>query len=126
MQGVGFRPAVYRLAVSRGLAGFVQNRRSEVVAEVQGSEERVADFSAALRGAMPGAARLESVSGHPCPVQEGDAEFRIIESGQDLFAFPPIPPDLPLCPECARELRDPGNRRYLYPFITCTQCGPRY
>jgi hydrogenase maturation protein HypF len=126
VQGVGFRPAVYRLAVSLGLTGFVQNRRSEVIAEVQGEEERVARFSRMIRGALPGAARLESAAEQPAPPREGERDFRIIESGLDAFAFPPIPPDLPLCPECTRELLDPGNRRYLYPFITCTQCGPRY
>ena len=126
VQGVGFRPAVYRLAVSLGLDGFVQNRRSEVVAEVQGSEARVQRFAAEIRGALPGAARLESLREQHVDTVEAEAGFHIIESGLDSFSFPPIPPDLPLCAACARELLDPTNRRYLYPFITCTQCGPRY
>jgi hydrogenase maturation protein HypF len=126
VQGVGFRPAVYRLAVSLGLAGFVQNRRSEVVAEVQGDENKVARFKEGLRSALPAAARLESASETDAAVRSGESPFRIIESGTDAYSFPPIPPDLPTCSECSHELLDPANRRYLFPFITCTQCGPRY
>jgi len=126
VQGVGFRPALYRLAVSMRLAGFVQNRRSEVVAEVQGDEGQVSRFASQVAAAMPPAARIESMSETGSAVREDEDRFRIIESGLDSYAFPPIPPDLPLCADCARELLAPGNRRYLYPFITCTQCGPRY
>jgi len=126
VQGVGFRPAVYRLAVSLDLAGFVQNRRSEVVAEVQGDPAQVARFSERLRAALPQAARLESVTESDAEPREGEEPFRIVESAQDAYAFPPIPPDLPICADCARELLDPASRRFLYPFITCTQCGPRY
>ena len=126
VQGVGFRPAVYRLAVSAGLAGWVQNRRSEVIAEVQGDEARVGGFREALRSGLPAASRLESVSESEAAVVPGERDFRIAESSPDAYSFPPIPPDLPTCPDCARELLDPANRRYLYPFITCTQCGPRY
>ena len=123
---MGFRPAVYRLALSLRLTGFVQNRRSEVIAEVQGDEGSVARFGASVAAAMPPAARIEAVTDVSAPVQAGETLFEIAESGQDAFAFPPIPPDLPLCADCVRELLLPGNRRYLYPFITCTQCGPRY
>jgi hydrogenase maturation protein HypF len=117
---------VYRLAVSLGLGGFVQNRRSEVVAEVQGEDAQVAQFGERLRAALPAAARLESVAESHAQPREGEASFRIVESLPDAYAFPPIPPDLPICADCARELLDPANRRFLYPFITCTQCGPRY
>jgi len=126
IQGVGFRPAVYRLAASLGLLGFVQNRRSEVVAEVQGAEEAVGRFAALLTGSLPPAARIESVTSTLIDARADENRFQIVESAADIFSFPPIPPDLPLCEECARELLDPSNRRYLYPFITCTQCGPRY
>ena len=126
MQGVGFRPGVYRLAVSLGLTGYVQNRRSEVVAEVQGDEDKAARFAAELVAALPPAARVETMTESASVVQTDDAEFRIIESAADAYAFPPIPPDLPLCADCARELLARENRRFLYPFITCTQCGPRY
>ncbi len=108
------------------MIGFVQNRRSEVVAEVQGDEQAVKSFLAQLRAGLPQAARLEAVRESDIQPAPDGREFMIRESEADRFAFPPIPPDLPLCRECAHELLDPGNRRYLYPFITCTQCGPRY
>jgi hydrogenase maturation protein HypF len=126
VQGVGFRPTVYRCAVSLGLTGFVLNRRSHVVAEVQGEHDAVAAFAARLASTLPPAAKVDSVDEEPLPVRAGESSFAIEESVADRFAFPPIPPDLPLCPQCTQELLDPANRRYLYPFITCTQCGPRY
>jgi hydrogenase maturation protein HypF len=126
IQGVGFRPAVYRSAASLGLTGLVQNRKSHVVAEVQGEADALSRFVDRLRAELPRAARLEAVAEEQIPTVDGEPAFRIAESSLDRFAFPPIPPDLPLCAECAAELLDPGNRRYLYPFITCTQCGPRY
>ena len=126
VQGVGFRPTVFRVATGLQLSGFVQNRRSQVIAEVQGEERAVLAFLPQLRASLPGAARLEGVRESAVDPQEDGNLFTIRESESDLFAFPPIPPDLPLCTDCARELLDPGNRRYLYPFITCTQCGPRY
>lgn len=126
VQGVGFRPTVFRVATGLGLSGFVQNRRSEVIAEVQGEKRGVGSFLAHLRAALPPAARLEDVTESEVTQEMDGGTFVIRASQADRFAFPPIPPDLPLCPECAHELLDPGNRRYLYPFITCTQCGPRY
>ncbi len=126
VQGVGFRPTVFRVATGLGLGGFVQNRRSEVIAEVQGQDRDVSSFLPELRARLPGAARLEAVMESDIPLESDGSGFSIRESAADRFAFPPIPPDLPLCPDCARELLDPADRRYLYPFITCTQCGPRY
>jgi hydrogenase maturation protein HypF len=126
VQGVGFRPAVYRLAASLGLSGFVQNRRSVVAAEVQGEEEAVLLFASRVAGSMPPAARIEAMSQAAIPHLEAETGFRIVESAVDSYSFPPIPPDLPLCADCAKEMLAPGNRRYLYPFITCTQCGPRF
>jgi hydrogenase maturation protein HypF len=125
VQGVGFRPTVYRCAVGLGLTGFVQNRRSVVVAEVQGSEPAVGSFRAELESMLPEAARLDAVSEEELTPHLEDA-FHIISSETSDYVFPPIPPDLAICEECRRELFDPRNRRYLYPFITCTQCGPRY
>jgi hydrogenase maturation protein HypF len=125
IQGVGFRPTVFRAAVSLGLAGFVRNERSHVVAEVEGPADRVARFLPELRRTLPAAARVESAVEAAVPLC-GDRGFRIAESEVTDFRFPPIPPDLAICGECARELFDPHDRRYRYPFITCTQCGPRY
>jgi hydrogenase maturation protein HypF len=126
IQGVGFRPAIYRLADSLGLGGFVQNRRSEVVAEVQGGEDAVGRFTSQLAASLPPAARIASVTATAIDTRADETRFQIVESAADIYAFPPIPPDLPVCADCTRELLDPSNRRHLYPFITCTQCGPRY
>jgi hydrogenase maturation protein HypF len=101
VQGVGFRPAGYRCAVGLGLSGFVQNRRSEVVAEIQGPADRVDGFLAALSGRLPAAARIDAVALEPlAPVAEGGFAIRASE-GSD-WLFPPIPPDLALCPDCRR------------------------
>jgi hydrogenase maturation protein HypF len=126
VQGVGFRPTVFRVATGLGLSGFVQNRRSEVIAEVQGEDRLVASFLEELQSRLPKAARLEGVRQSDVALQQDGNGFLIRESEADRYAFPPVPPDLPLCADCAREMLDPANRRYLYPFITCTQCGPRY
>jgi hydrogenase maturation protein HypF len=96
------------------------------VAEVQGAEEAVARFSSLLAASLPPAARVERTDSTEREMRVEERDFQIRASGLDAFAFPPIPPDLPLCADCARELLDPENRRFLYPFITCTQCGPRY
>ena len=125
IQGVGFRPTVYRCAVALGLTGYVRNERSEVVAEFQGPPAALAKFPATLRELLPPAAVLDRMDSESItPLEE--QSFRILESKATLYSFPPIPPDLAICPECRKELFDEENRRYLYPFITCTQCGPRY
>jgi hydrogenase maturation protein HypF len=129
IQGVGFRPAVFRAASRLGLAGFVQNRKSEVVAEVEGEDGKVRGFPSLLAEMLPPAARIERVETlelEPSAGQDRPPGFHIIESEPSEYLFPPIAPDMALCADCARELLDPSNRRYLYPFITCTQCGPRY
>ncbi len=132
VQGVGFRPAVYRCAAAARLSGFVQNRRSEVIAEVQGRPGQIDEFIRLFRETLPSAAVLESVQSEEIDAEEtgagpGDRPvFRIIESSSSEYLFPPIPPDLAVCDECRKELLDPADRRYLYPFTTCTQCGPRY
>ncbi len=125
VQGVGFRPFIYRSAVSSGLTGYVQNRRSEVVVELEGPPRAIANFEVEVSENLPGPARIDSVSSEELPLQ-GDDGFSILESAESRYTLPPIPPDLALCPDCRNELLDPRNRRYLYPFITCTACGPRY
>ena len=125
IQGVGFRPTVYRVAVSLSLAGFVQNRRSEVVAEVEGPEDMLDRFLTKLDELLPEAAEIRQTAEELLETV-GDPEFRIIGSVSSDYNVPPIPPDLSICRECREELFKPSNRRYLYPFITCTQCGPRY
>ncbi len=125
IQGVGFRPAIYRCALSVGISGFVQNRRSFVIAEAEGSEDEIERFEKAFKENVPSAAHIDSVETEIIqPLHEKD--FIIIQSEDSEYLFPPIPPDLALCDRCMSELLDADNRRYLYPFITCTQCGPRY
>jgi hydrogenase maturation protein HypF len=125
IQGVGFRPTVYRCAESLGLTGFVRNERSEVVAELQGTPAILEKFPETLTEMLPPAAILEQMDRERIPSREEES-FRILESKSTTFSFPPIPPDLAVCSTCREELFDEENRRYLYPFITCTQCGPRY
>jgi len=122
---VGFRPTVYRCAVSLGLGGFVRNCKSEVVAEIEGENAKVEQFYEELLRILPQAARIDEVEERVINTI-GETDFRIVESKSTSYNFPPIPPDLAICDECKRELFNPTNRRYLYPFITCTQCGPRY
>lgn len=126
IQGVGFRPAVFRCAVTAGVSGFVQNRRSLVVAEAEGSPGAVSRFEEIFSNNVPSAARIDSIDAKEVPPLRGERGFSIRDSEDSEFLFPPIPPDLAICDRCREELLDSGNRRYLYPFITCTQCGPRY
>ena len=95
VQGVGFRPTVFRVATRLGLSGFVQNRRSEVIAEVQGREHEVGSFLAQLRAGLPKAARLEEVGESEVMPEKDGSGFIIRESEADRYAFPPVPPDLP-------------------------------
>lgn len=125
VQGVGFRPSLYRCAKACGLTGFVRNMRSHVIAEIQGPTSSVSRFRSLLPEYLPEAAKLEGIFTEGIPPTE-ESSFRIEESMTSDFTLPPIPPDLAICGECRQELLNPGNRRYLYPFITCTQCGPRY
>ncbi len=124
VQGVGFRPFVYTLARRHGLAGFVLNDGEGVTVEAEGEPERLDAFSAALRVEAPPLARVEeilSVQVQP----RGERSFGILLSaatGRSAL----IPADVATCDECVRELFDPSDRRYRYPFVNCTQCGPRF
>jgi hydrogenase maturation protein HypF len=125
VQGVGFRPFVYRIAVSFGLKGFIRNTSSGVLIEVQGSSLLLDSFCGALKRDCPPLARIEAMkeSALDCVAEE---RFIIADSsaGSDVETL--IPPDIALCSDCRRELLDPANRRFHYPFINCTNCGPRY
>ena len=129
IQGVGFRPTVFRLAAERGLGGSVQNRSGAVRLVLEGLAASVDEFMAALPGAMPGAARLDSVTLLKSEEASPDAKppgFRMLPSDEDPDQEVQIPADLSVCPACAAEIRDPKDRRYGYVFTTCTDCGPRY
>jgi len=124
VQGVGFRPTVHRLARAMGLHGYVQNNGSTVVIEVDGDAET---FVRRLREALPPLARLDEVSlspGLPDAALQAMG-FRIMPS-QQCAGGVAVPNDAAVCPACLRELFDPGNRRYLYPFTNCTDCGARF
>lgn len=124
VQGVGFRPWVYRAAVARGLAGWVSNDAGGVVLEVEGEEARVTAFVAAVR-AIPLPARVSAVEAEWLPLENAD-EFRIVASRVSGNPTAQVLPDLAPCPACLTELRDPLDRRHGYPFLNCTACGPRF
>ncbi len=127
VQGVGFRPFVYRIACQNGLGGWVQNEADTVRIEVEGPAQRVDRFLAALRGDPPPQARLASIEVQRIPPGDGRlGEFVIRSSPQDGSPRPTLPADLALCAACREEIRTPGQRRYRYPFTNCTCCGPRW
>jgi len=125
VQGVGFRPFVYRLAHEHGVAGWVRNDEDGVHVAAEGSAEAVAAFVAAIRAQPPPAARVANLELTPVAAAGfGTFEIRASEGGRAPTVR--ISPDLATCDECLRELFDPGDRRYGYPYINCTNCGPRY
>ena len=130
VQGVGFRPFVHRIASELGLGGFVGNDSGAVFLEVQGQRARLEEFGRRLRAQAPPLARITAVSVvDVAPDTARDGEFRIVASRPATGAEAPgtpIPPDIAVCDECVAELFDPNDRRYRHPFVTCTNCGPRF
>jgi len=124
VQGVGFRPFVYGLATGLGLAGHVTNTGGGVLVEIEGPHEAVYEFCDRLRLDAPALARVETVEHRDVPVS-GAAGFRILTS-QGSPAGTLIPPDTATCADCLAQLADPADRRHRHPFITCTNCGPRF
>jgi hydrogenase maturation protein HypF len=125
VQGVGFRPWVYRLAVARDLSGFVLNDADGVVVEVQGPATIVDDFVAALGQDVPPMADITAIETEDIP-PAGDDGFTIRSSEAGWPAATQVAPDMAICDACLGELLDPVDRRHRYPFINCTHCGPRY
>jgi hydrogenase maturation protein HypF len=125
VQGVGFRPFVYRLAAEFGLGGLVGNNSNGAFVEIEGPTERLEAFEAALVKQLPPLARITELRRAAVPAQ-GAREFRIATSQADPHRRPEVTPDAATCADCLRELFDPADRRYRYPFINCTNCGPRY
>lgn len=132
VQGIGYRPYIKRLATKHGISGTVMNSGGIVIIYAQGEENRIEQFSDELRNHYPFGGRideilLENIDESFCIQTDNKDEFKIISSEKNnLKRSPLIPVDIATCPECERELLDPKNRRYQYPFISCVQCGPRY
>jgi hydrogenase maturation protein HypF len=125
VQGVGFRPFVYRIAGEEGLAGHVLNDERGVLLEVEGAIEAVERFLARLRSEAPPLAAVEAIALDSL-ASRGERGFRILASARTGAPDAPVTPDSAPCQECLAELRDPADRRYRYPFVNCTNCGPRF
>jgi len=125
VQGVGFRPFVYALAQRLALTGWVRNTAGGVEIEVDGSPVALQAFVDGLSREAPPLARIDQIAAEASHAQ-GFGAFSILASQPDAESFQPIAPDVGICQDCLRELRDPTDRRYRYPFINCTNCGPRF
>ncbi len=125
VQGVGFRPFIHGLAHRFLLGGFVKNTSDGALLEVEGSEEALGDFLQALNNEAPPLARITGL--HTSRISpQGDTVFHISHSQAQSTRTALISPDAAVCDDCLREMFDPADRRYRYPFINCTNCGPRY
>ena len=125
VQGVGFRPFVYGQALRRGLSGFVLNDSAGVTIEVEGDQAVLDAFQRALHEDTPPLACIDTVAAEPVPLR-GETAFVIANSQAGAARHALIAPDTATCDDCLGELFDPSDRRYQYPFINCTNCGPRF
>ena len=125
VQGVGFRPFIYRLASELRLTGWVKNTSNGVVIEVEGAVPVVRTFLDRMRIDVPPSASVEMMRTSVVPALD-DAGFSIVQSTESDQRTLAIAADLATCADCLREIVDPTDRRFRYPFLTCTQCGPRY
>jgi hydrogenase maturation protein HypF len=125
VQGFGFRPLVYRLAVELGLTGWAKNATGWVVVEAEGSRARTDGFLRRLREDRPPSCRIDALEwSFDDPARDWSFEIRPSDTDGSRAAY--LPPDLANCAACLREVFDPGDRRYRYPFATCAACGPRF
>ncbi|HBO96430.1 MAG TPA: carbamoyltransferase HypF, partial [Candidatus Omnitrophica bacterium] len=125
VQGVGFRPFVWRLARELRLAGWVKNTAQGVLIEVEGGRENLDEFLSRLQTQKPAQSIIQHLD-HSFLEPSGFQTFDILESDEALEKTTLVLPDLAACPQCCSEVFDPNNRRFLYPFTNCTQCGPRF
>ncbi len=125
VQGVGFRPWIYRLAREEGIAGRVRNDTAGVTIDAFGAEPSIEAFLGRVRSDAPPSAAICDIETAPIAVEALD-EFSIVESDAAGAPTVAIPPDLATCPACVAEIFDPRDRRYGYPFTNCTNCGPRF
>ena len=126
VQGVGFRPFVYRIAHQLDLSGWVLNDTEGVLIEVSGPDPTLEKFLQKLTDDLPAAAKIDFMAITQNTTGWNNQGFRILQSSTRGIIAASISPDITVCPECLDEMFDPSNRRYLYPFINCTNCGPRY
>ncbi|MED0715020.1 carbamoyltransferase HypF [Aeribacillus composti] len=125
VQGVGFRPFVFRKAKRWKLSGWVRNGESGVEIHVEGDADAIQQFVQDITDRYPTSAKITNLEIKDAPLQEA-ADFEILASTLHNRPTAQIPADLAVCPKCLSELFDPVNRRFLYPYINCTDCGPRY
>lgn len=125
VQGVGFRPFVYRHAIALRLAGTVGNDSAGVLIEAEGPAPSVVELQRLLTADAPPLARVDAVHVEPLPPR-GGTTFRIVESADLGAPDAPVSVDSATCDACLAEVFDPADRRYRYPFVNCTNCGPRY
>src|SRR4029078_12749890 len=126
VQGVGFRPFVYASARKRALTGRVLNNAHGVLIELEGEPSEIGQFIRELESNPPPRSSIESIEWHEDLSLREYSDFRILESDQAGHKLVPISADVATCSECLQELFDQANRRYQYPFINCTNCGPRF
>ncbi|MDD5772025.1 MAG: carbamoyltransferase HypF [bacterium] len=125
VQGVGFRPAIYRAAKKSGIRGWIKNTPSGVFLEVEGKTNTVNYLIKNLKNIAPVQAVIKNISIKKLPLK-GFASFKILQSTISGKNYTLIPPDISICNPCKKELFTVSNRRFLYPFINCTNCGPRF
>ena len=126
VQGVGFRPFVYKLALNLNLTGMVKNASAGVIIEVQGSESSLREFEFALQHKCPPLARIVHLEKKEISLKEDETSFVILKSEAGEGHQVLISPDVCICDDCRREIFDPEDPRYMYPFTNCTNCGPRF
>jgi len=126
VQGVGFRPFVYRLARQYKISGTIANTGQGVVILAEGLTSDLDNFLQALNRDVPPLARISSISQRKLPAGADQESFTILASSSEHAGQTMIPADIALCDDCRKELLDPADRRYRYPFINCTNCGPRF
>ena len=126
VQGVGFRPFVYRLASELRLTGWVLNDARGVGIQVQGGSDHLGEFTRRLREELPPLAAIAQCSQLPAEVIVGEKHFEILASEDGEITDAQVTVDTATCPDCLREMNTPGDPRHHYPFISCTNCGPRY
>lgn len=126
VQGVGFRPFVYRIALDNAVTGSVNNSSDGVIIEIQGTPEQVSAFSEDLAAKLPPLAKIVTLDFEDLPPVDDESEFIILKSTGGEGHSVLISADVATCPDCMADMDDPANRRYRYPFTNCTNCGPRY